>query len=360
MSSTHRGQLARELQSATGWPYQRCLNVVLRAVRRQVVPAAWAQADRDQLLAALIGSGSAEHPTSTGGAAEEADPKSSDPDVEDAFNGHDDAGPAQGETTRDMLARWTRGDHVAPQYSVGKAAANSDTPVLDAKAVKQRAKRELARAARANLRDLGMRQAGSRLWSDDHAWVLINVEFQPSAYSVGTFLNVGIQLLWDGSTSGHLTLGNNVDSEGRSTLGRIDINGRDFLPLDGEESSVVANAAAAGRAAREEVERLRNLLTDRHGYLEHLAAQPPQSWTGLNAGIAAALLGNRAKAAYILGQTAAALDPNIEWERGLSVRCTRLQELVPAPAEFLNELQRSVAISREALKLPPAPDLRLV
>jgi hypothetical protein len=52
-------------------------------------------------------------------------------------------------------------------------------------------------AARTALRPLGLRQKGrSRLWIDDHGWWLVNVEFQPSSWRKGSYLNVGEQHLW--------------------------------------------------------------------------------------------------------------------------------------------------------------------
>jgi hypothetical protein len=52
-------------------------------------------------------------------------------------------------------------------------------------------------AARTALRPLGLQQKGrSRLWIDDHGWWLVNVEFQPSSWSKGSYLNVGEQQLW--------------------------------------------------------------------------------------------------------------------------------------------------------------------
>jgi len=35
-----------------------------------------------------------------------------------------------------------------------------------------------------------------RQWLGDHGWWLINVEFQASSWSVGSYLNVGLQYLW--------------------------------------------------------------------------------------------------------------------------------------------------------------------
>ncbi len=53
-------------------------------------------------------------------------------------------------------------------------------------------------AANENLAPIGMFQKGqSRCWLDDNGWFLIQVEFQPSSWSKGAYLNVGISFLWD-------------------------------------------------------------------------------------------------------------------------------------------------------------------
>jgi hypothetical protein len=59
------------------------------------------------------------------------------------------------------------------------------------------ASRLLTQAGREVLRPLGLRQKGrSRTWIDDHGWWLAVVEFQPSSWSLGSYLNVGVMWLW--------------------------------------------------------------------------------------------------------------------------------------------------------------------
>ncbi len=54
------------------------------------------------------------------------------------------------------------------------------------------------KAAREVFKPHGLFQKGqSRLWVDDNGWFLILVEFQPSAWDKGTYLNVAIHYLWD-------------------------------------------------------------------------------------------------------------------------------------------------------------------
>lgn len=52
-------------------------------------------------------------------------------------------------------------------------------------------------AARTVLKENGLFQNGqSRLWIDDNGWFLILVEFQPSNWEKGSYLNIGINFLW--------------------------------------------------------------------------------------------------------------------------------------------------------------------
>ncbi len=51
--------------------------------------------------------------------------------------------------------------------------------------------------AKEMLAPLGLEQKGhSRLWLDDQGWWVILVELQPSGFSKGTYLNVGVNWLW--------------------------------------------------------------------------------------------------------------------------------------------------------------------
>jgi len=55
----------------------------------------------------------------------------------------------------------------------------------------------IKKAATEILAPLGLFQKGkSRCWIDDNGWYLTNVEFQPSAWSKGAYLNVGVSFLW--------------------------------------------------------------------------------------------------------------------------------------------------------------------
>src|SRR5689334_1392764 len=56
---------------------------------------------------------------------------------------------------------------------------------------------EIAAAAKAVLAPMGFRRKGrSRIWLDDHGWWVGVVEFQPSGWSRGSYLNVAASYLW--------------------------------------------------------------------------------------------------------------------------------------------------------------------
>lgn len=62
------------------------------------------------------------------------------------------------------------------------------------------------------------RVGSSRRWIDDNGYFVIQVEFQPSAYDRGSYLNVGISFLWEASKGLNETLafiiGYRVDKAG--------------------------------------------------------------------------------------------------------------------------------------------------
>jgi len=57
--------------------------------------------------------------------------------------------------------------------------------------------RDIAKAARAALGSIGcVRRGRSRTWLDDRGWWVGVIEFQPSSWSKGSYLNVGASFLW--------------------------------------------------------------------------------------------------------------------------------------------------------------------
>jgi hypothetical protein len=71
----------------------------------------------------------------------------------------------------------------------------------------------LAYAANAHRLPLGCRRHGrSRFWFCDQRFWLIGVEFQPSSWARGSYLNAGVQWLWHAKT--RFTYDSTLDDQG--------------------------------------------------------------------------------------------------------------------------------------------------
>jgi hypothetical protein len=207
----------------------------------------------------------------------------------------------------------------------------------------------LRRAARDTLRPLGMIQKGrSRTWLDDHGWWLILVEFQPSGFGKGSYLNVGISWLWKpGTVAGVLTY----------DLGHRVAGFRDYQsPEQWEEVSAIL----ADRA-REQVlhyrERVPNLVAAADE--THVAAQANErGWSGWlfwNAGLANGLVGNVERAGMYLGLVASSSDDQ-DWWLPVRAQADIWKDLVVTDRSlFVDEVTALTREHRQLLALPPGP-----
>lgn len=202
------------------------------------------------------------------------------------------------------------------------------------------AARALGDAARRSLGDLGLcrRRSSPRLWWLDRGWWLVNVEFQPSSWSVGSYLNVGLQHLW-------VVRDHRIFEYGS----RVPISGGQFVELVGNESDVRAAADAVAQAARHVVQEWVTRLGNDQLHLRWLRDIGGMGWDAFNAAIAAQLSGAQAKPAFLT--TAADLDRGIDWQRDLADDCNHLAALSNDPARFREAVAGRIATTRAHLKL---------
>lgn len=66
------------------------------------------------------------------------------------------------------------------------------------------------------------RKGSSRVWLDDNGYFITQIEFQPSGWSKGTFLNVGVSFLWEHSSGLNDTLPFDYGY-------RVNVNGKEFI-----------------------------------------------------------------------------------------------------------------------------------
>ena len=101
----------------------------------------------------------------------------------------------------------------------------------------------IRKVAKEILVPMGLVQKGqSRIWVDDNGWYFTVVEFQPSAYGKGSYLNVGVHFLW--ANRGFLS---------------FDIGGREesFVEFNGDETQFYMDMLSLGEKAAVLVQKYR-------------------------------------------------------------------------------------------------------
>jgi len=190
-------------------------------------------------------------------------------------------------------------------------------------------------AAKHHLAPLGLARIGrSRTWLDDQRWYAIVVEFQPSGFGKGSYLNVGAHFLW--RTSGHLSfdLGYRVGS---------------FIRFE-SEAQFAPEADRLAAVAATETARLRALLIGVQAVASSIPAEL-DVWPSYHRAIALGLLGNALEASPIFTRLGVPLDP-APWQAELATLCRALQRLLGNPVEFRAAIVRIIKQQRSALRLP--------
>jgi hypothetical protein len=199
--------------------------------------------------------------------------------------------------------------------------------------------RLITAAAKRVLAPLTLKQKGrSRLWRADQRFWIINVEFQPSGWSRGSYLNVGAVWLWLGFLVEH-----RLYDYGDRINGFIQFeDAAQFAPL----VDTLAHEAAA------EVTRLRTKFQSLGATARELIVEAPdKSWLLFHAAVAAGLVGDIPKARDLLKR----LEEHPRVPEREKVLGAQLGELLADPDEFRSHVLRSIAESRATCGLPPDP-----
>jgi hypothetical protein len=201
--------------------------------------------------------------------------------------------------------------------------------------------RLIAETAREILGPLGVRQKGrSRSWIDDRTWWLGHVEFQPSSWGKGTYLNVGVMWLWHELPNLVYDVGHRV---------------QDFEPYEDSQQFQSVATAVAHKAA-EEISTYRVMFASLDSAAEYFANLPevePNSL--LSAGILFGLVGreNEARKCFDFH---IAIDDDRPFVLVEKQRATELRELLGDQLAFKRRVRGSIARTRELLELPPLAD----
>jgi hypothetical protein len=178
-------------------------------------------------------------------------------------------------------------------------------------------------AAKGALAPLGLiQQRNSRIWYDDHGWWAIVVEFQPSGFDRGSYLNVAVA--WMLYECEHWA---------------FDIGGRaeGFHAASGEHQFEAAMSAVAAVAARKVIEYRERFSTleDMRSYYQTVDGQG--GWPDYYAGVLEGLCGDRASAERRFMAVISA-PASFTWHRALQFRSQDLLRLLGNPGFFRDSI----------------------
>lgn len=190
-------------------------------------------------------------------------------------------------------------------------------------------------AARSALEPLGLVQRGrSRTWLDDRTWHLIVVEFQPSGWSKGSYLNVGVMWLW------RVTHALTFDYGYRLA---------EFEPADQPAWTERVDRLAARAASR--VRELRAEIVDLAAATAILDPTSTEGgWPRFNAAIANGLLGRTDRARRLMREELATPVAS-PWHADLQARTRELAAHLDDPQAFRTDVLHDIIRTREALNL---------
>jgi len=200
--------------------------------------------------------------------------------------------------------------------------------------------RLIAAAAKAALAPLGCKRKGqSRLWYSDQRFWVISIEFQPSAWSKGSYLNVGATWLWHARPGFGFDMGYRV---------------ADFVPFENADQFGPSVAGMAARAAKEVIalrERFRS-VADVYRYLVPLATS--DGWRLYHAAVAAGLVGD-VDTAHRLFQQFEAWAVSPQWQTKLQTECVKLAGLLNEPIIYRSAVLDIIEQRRQLIGLPSDP-----
>jgi hypothetical protein len=185
---------------------------------------------------------------------------------------------------------------------------------------------------------MGLFQKGrSRTWLDDRGWWVGVVEFQPSSWARGSYLNVGCMWLWGAKDYISFDEGYRVER---------------FLEFRNEMQFEAQAKSLAERAALE-VARYRKLFPNVHEVCVHYLRQKPTGfWPNFHAAVACALAGEGDEARRHFKQVADWDAGNREWFIKEQAEARFLSAIVDDVARFRAVVAERVHLARKLQKLP--------
>lgn len=196
----------------------------------------------------------------------------------------------------------------------------------------------IAKSAKAVLGPLGFQRKGrSRIWMADHGWWANVVEFQPSQWSKGTYLNVAAHWLW--SSSEHLS---------------FDFGGRlvEHIQYVSDEQFTQVASDLVKQAEREALrlsQQFVSLPATATTLLDEQRKLTSGGWMAHHAGIAAGLIGLTSEAHDMFSRV---IDGNAPPGSLLMQASVAMAKLLDCPQGFRDKVMSLIVQHRAALRLP--------
>ncbi len=169
------------------------------------------------------------------------------------------------------------------------------------------------------------------------------VEFQPSGWSKGSYLNVGAMWLWFEKEYLSFDYGSRVEN---------------FAPYQ-DEAQFAPLAENLARRAAEEVARLRSHFTSVRAAAQQLAARSPMGfWDSFNAAIACGLAGETAQARRFFGEVAGT-DGQQDWAQAAASLAREYSLAIEDLSGFRRRIEEVIRRTRELLRLPEVANIVL-
>jgi hypothetical protein len=195
-------------------------------------------------------------------------------------------------------------------------------------------------AAKKALAPLGLaQQRKSRLWYDDHGWWAIIVEFQPSGWDRGSYLNVGLSWMFYEMDHWSFDIGYREDGFRSASKG------------DQFELTMMEVANLAAQRVHDYRQRFAS-LEDMCTYYDGIEGRG--GWPDYYAGVLEGLRGNRDAAERRFSRVLSSTSTTM-WHRALEFRCQDLMRLLGQPTFFRDSVVGIVLRCRSGRGLADLP-----
>jgi hypothetical protein len=208
----------------------------------------------------------------------------------------------------------------------------------------------IAAAAKAALLPLGCRRIGqSRCWYSDERFWCIFIEFQPSGWSKGSYLNAAATWLWH--THSFWTF----DGTYHPPRNGYRVPGAGFIDFLNAEQFTPLIAEMAASAAREVIA-LREKFKSLGLICEHLLSRAVRDGIPVyDAAVAAGLFGDIASARQLFRRLEEWPTDGYGHQLQLKANSAALAQLIEEPARFRAAVLANIENRRRCLRLPPDP-----